>query len=62
VGGEHGQMLLAQPGQQGGHKADAHASADVAHQGTEAADIVVFLLRDADVTEGADGDEEERQS
>ena len=59
---EHGQVLLALAGKQGGDEADADASAEVAHEGGESADLVVFFLRDARVAERVDGDEEEGQA
>jgi len=59
---EHGEMLLALSREERGDEAYAYGAAEIAHERGKSADLVVFFLRDAGVTERVDGDEEERKS
>src|SRR4051812_27961188 len=55
-------MLLAQAREQRGHKADADATSQVAHERGEAADLVVLLLRDSGVAKRIDRNEQKWQA
>ena len=59
---EEGLVALGETGEQGGDDGDADRAADVAGEGAEAGDLVVFVLRDAGVAERVDGDEEEGEA